>query len=708
MPQPFDFHLGVQYYRQPTPLPAEWEDDLRHIKRLGFTAVQLRPQWAWHEPEEGKFRWDDIDRLLDLTGEIGLKVVFKFFVESAPAWLFRNYDSVRVAPDGRPIQPRGRGSFYLGGWFPCFDRPLVRLKTESFVSEGVLRYRDRDHILGWHLWNEPRCRPFEDCACQHSNAMYRRWLADNFGTPEQFSERFGAALADWEDITAPPDASSYYDAWLWRRFRAWAVADRIHWLADLVRSLDNTRPLFCHVGFNSVLQPSMLDTCDDLQTAKHVDVYGTSLPHWTGDFHTFAQVDRPALFTFDGYRDEMFLYALQARWIAAVKDYFWVNEIYGNSWNYMAEDFTGQDIRFMLASVISEGARGTLIWQFRPERFSEESITSGLIASDGTDTDRSLAAAEICSARERCPEAFRTWKPEKARVAVVFSHALDMYSEMEDAEDLSRAGTVCYRYKDSLKGWYSMLWRLGLAVDIVPAEELERIGGYAFVALPYLHLVSAAQAEVLKKYVEDGGVLAADIGVAFRDLNNTWVNAVRPGFGLERLFGCRERFNKAIQEPRTLDISGKRITATRMLGKLDTLAGGEDLSGGQGLLVSNRSGRGQAFHFGFYPGISYRDRAERDCLALVGSLLNGCGVETPIQPGAPLLRVRRGTVVDNGNERPAAFVLNYEDTGAALPAGSLAPGRYRCLITDRKLEAAGENTIGPRETLFLIPEDYKA
>ena len=63
----------------------------------------------------------------------------------------------------------------------------------------------------------------------------------------------------------------------------------------LVRSLDSTRPLFCHVGFNSVLQPSMLDTCDDLQTAKHVDVYGTSLPHWTGDFHTFARVDQIAV-----------------------------------------------------------------------------------------------------------------------------------------------------------------------------------------------------------------------------------------------------------------------------------------------------------------------------------------------------------------------------------------------------------------------------
>src|SRR3990172_3964272 len=125
----------------------------------------------------------------------------------------------------------------------------------------------------------------------------------------------------------------------------------------------------------------------------------------------------------------------------------------------MAGDYSGDDIRFMLASTISEGARGIVIWQFKPERFSEESITSGLIELDGSDTERSLAAGEICRARAKAPELFRSYSPAKAQIAIVFDFASDMYSEIEDAEDLSRAGTVCYRYKESLKGWYSLLWR---------------------------------------------------------------------------------------------------------------------------------------------------------------------------------------------------------------------------------------------------------
>ena len=147
MPRPDGFHLCVQYYRQPTPPAEEWEGDLKHIKQLGFTAIQLRPQWAWHEVEEGVFRWDDIDRLMELTAKLGLKVLFKFFLESAPLWLFKEYEADRVTPDGTRNPHRGRGSFYLGGWMPCFDRPVVWEKAERFVANGLLRYRERENLL---------------------------------------------------------------------------------------------------------------------------------------------------------------------------------------------------------------------------------------------------------------------------------------------------------------------------------------------------------------------------------------------------------------------------------------------------------------------------------------------------------------------------------------------------------------------------------
>ncbi|MFH1069436.1 MAG: beta-galactosidase [Candidatus Glassbacteria bacterium] len=702
MPVPDGFNLCVQYYRQPTPPPEEWEEDLRHIKKLGFTAVQLRPQWAWHERREGVFGWDDLDRLLEITNRVGLKVLFKFFLESAPAWLYADYEAERVSPDGVPIRPRARGSFYLGGWMPCFDRPVVWEKACRFVAEAVLRYRDRPNLLGWHLWNEPRSRPFADCACPHSTAVYRQWLERTFGNIDHFNGLFGTAAAAWADLSPPPDISGYWDSWLWRTSRAHAVAGWIERLAELVRGLDPSRPLFCHVGFNTVLQPTFIDTSHDVLTSRAVDVFGTSLPHWTGDFHTFFHVDRSALFSNPACLDEAYLYSLQARWMAAVKDYFWINEIYGNSWNYMAADYSGDDIRFMLAATISEGARGIVIWQFKPERFSEESVTSGLVELDGADTGRSLAASAVCLAREKDPRAFDSWRPEKARAAIVFDFSADMYSEMEDAEDIRNTGTVCYRYKESVKGWYSLLWRLGLAVDFVPVEYLERIGSYDLVILPYLHLLDHDQSAILVSYVTRGGTLAADPGLAFRD-RRAWVQPVRPGQGLERLFGCRELKLKAVAGPQPVEAFGLELSATRLLASLEKSGHGEDLSAGKGKLFASRAGAGRTFYFGFYPGVSYRDTGEANYLKLAERLVEEAGIGIPLAPGSPLVRVRRGTVEQG---RPAAFVFNYEDTPAALAPGSLARGNYRCVLTGRKVDGSRICGLGPREVLFLVPEDY--
>ncbi|HUU27059.1 MAG TPA: beta-galactosidase [archaeon] len=704
MPTPDEFHLCVQYYRQPTPPPEEWEEDLKHIKRLGFTAVQLRPQWAWHEPREGEFRWDDLDRLIDLTAKTGLKVLFKFLVESAPLWLFRDYDAARVAPDSRPLLPRAQGAYYLGGWWPCFDRPLVREKAERFFVQGVRRYRDRENILGWHLWNEPRSRPFEDCACRDSNALYRRWLAERYGSVEAFNARFGLAIPSWEDINPPGDLSAYYDSWLWRTWRAYAVADRIAWLADLVRIHDSSRPIFCHVGFNSVLQPTLLDTCHDVLTSRPVDVYGTSLPHWTGDFHTFFKVDRPALFSNPACREEAFLYSLQARWIASVKDYFWINEVYGNNWNYMAEDYSGDDIRFMLLSTISEGARGIVIWQFKPERFSQESITSGLVELDGADTDRSLAAGIICRALSKAPEAFMTYRPEKAQAAIVFDFSADMYSEIEDAEDFARTGTVCYRYKESLKGYYSLLWQLGLAVDLVPVEYLELIENYKLIILPYFHLLEKEQAEIIQRFVISGGVCLSDPGLAFRD-GRAWVQKVRPGWGLDKLFGCREVSLKAVGTPCKVRAMGLGLSASRLAGRLIPYEGALDLSDGNGLLVTNCQGSGRTFYFGFYPGLSYRDTGEKNYLRLMEKVLSQAGLKSPNPAGSPLVRVRLGTVGGKG-ESPAAFVFNYENAEIELPTNRLEKGVYRCLINGRVVDTSKPCKLAARETLFLVPLDY--
>ncbi len=146
-----DFVYGVQYYRAPTPLPEEWDTDIPKIKKLGFNAIQLRSQWRWHERIRDKFYFDDLDRLFDLCEKHGLKIIFKFMLETAPAWLYRMYNCERMDIHGNKIWPGPHAAFYVGGWWPCFDHPEVREEANRFIDACVIRYKDRENLLVWNI-----------------------------------------------------------------------------------------------------------------------------------------------------------------------------------------------------------------------------------------------------------------------------------------------------------------------------------------------------------------------------------------------------------------------------------------------------------------------------------------------------------------------------------------------------------------------------
>ncbi len=175
------YPLGVQYYRAPTPLPEEWPLDLPRIRDLGFDFIQVRPQWRWHERREGEFRWEDLDRLFDLCARHGLKVMFQFMLETAPAWLYEKHACFRIDLFGHRILPRGHGAFYVGGWLPCFDHPMVRAEGERFIRAAVERYRSHESLLLWEAWNEPRSRPVGECCCPASLAS--RHLSSQLPAP---------------------------------------------------------------------------------------------------------------------------------------------------------------------------------------------------------------------------------------------------------------------------------------------------------------------------------------------------------------------------------------------------------------------------------------------------------------------------------------------------------------------------------------------
>ncbi len=617
------FLFGSQYYRYPTPGPECWEKDIAKAKSLNLDFIQLRPQWRVHERREGIYEWDDIDRLFDICRKHGMKIVFKFMLETGPEWLFDKYHAFRKAPDGRILTPYSCGSYYVGGMIPCFDHPVVRERAQALVRDAVKRYGSSEELLFWHLWNEPRNRPYGECACEHSVRLYMEWLKERFHTIEEYNRSLGLAEGAFEEIKPPSDFANYTTVALWKEWGRSRVPERLRLVSRAIIELDDKRPLMTHVGMCSPLQDILNDGSDDWQNAKESDIYGCSFPHWAGEFNSFARLEREAAFTDKGWRRNYHIYSLQTDWMRALKRNFWVNEFYSNSWSNETPDFTAEDIRLRSWEAIGNGVRGLTLWQFKPEELCNESGICGIVGPDGSDTPRSLELSRITAFVKAHPDIFDNYVKDTGDIALVYDVESDMISRLEETEESNHSNAVTYRYKNSIKGWHGMLWRSGMNVDFIPSQAFERIQHYRAVVIPYMTRMTETQSEILIDYVDNGGTVFAEPCLGMRNGRN-FLNYPLPPYGLKTLFPIRHGAPKK-------GVLGFRTLTTSI-------------------------GKGKAVYFNHFPGERiYLDPAypEKKTLALVKKTMSFRDWFS----ARGLVVVKKGKSLNKN----VTFILNYEN-----------------------------------------------
>ena len=89
---------------------------MEEIKKQGYTHIQFRPQWRWHERIRGEFVWDDLDSLFSLAEKHSLRVILKPILETAPDWVFSKLDGKRIGFHGTPLEPTSENASVIGRW----------------------------------------------------------------------------------------------------------------------------------------------------------------------------------------------------------------------------------------------------------------------------------------------------------------------------------------------------------------------------------------------------------------------------------------------------------------------------------------------------------------------------------------------------------------------------------------------------------------
>lgn len=557
--------FGIQYYRAPTPLPEEWEDDMHQMQELGLNAIQIRIQWRWNERREGEYDFSDVDKLFDIAEACGQTVIVKFMLETAPDYIFRKYGGTRMDMNGAPIRSGGHGAFYVGGWWPCFDNPDVMKRAQEFVRVCTRRYCGRKNLLLWNIWNEPRMRPIGDCGCPHSVKSYQQFLKDEFGTIEAFNQRFGKCSEDFSTIEPPGMPHDFVELFLWRKWSAAALAARLRAIYNTVREIDQIRPVITHVGIGRIQQDAAADVSDDVANAAEVDFYGTS----------YAVTNN-----ITNCLEEAMAFML-CDWQRAVNPYFWVYELYPEygCWTLPA---TIYDFKFRLWSAIGSGCKGIMMWQYRSERVGCESDQSGLVNIDGSFKKITPAAKEAAEWIKEHEDFLINARVKEDNVAILYDSDSDLINRIENTGvngELFNFDLACpfpYPYKKSVWGIYALFRELGIRCRIIDSRSISRnLKDIKLLYIPEGFLLTDTNWQEISAFADAGGKVIAEEGILLRD-NATWVRPDRPPvFARKQLGAVMKERVAANQKQRFCTIAGQTIPAGAFATVYEPLEGAE-------------------------------------------------------------------------------------------------------------------------------------
>ncbi len=635
------YPYGTQYHRAPTPLPDEWEGDLREISNAGYTHVQFRPQWRWHERIRGQAVFGDLDRLFDLAHENGLRVMLKPMLENAPDWVFDDLGGTRIGFHGIPIDPIAHGAFYVGGWLPCFDNPEVMAAAQDFTRQLVLRYREHPDLWFYDAWNEPRSRPLGQCQCVHSIQSYRKWLKEHFGSIEDLNASFGKAWTAYDNVKPPQSAADYVELYLWRQWAASAVAGHVRSVAKIIKEADPHGFVMAHIGCCSVIADSAWDASDDLLISATTDRYGTSMPVDLSP-KTPLRHNEPNIIS---------------DWLRRVDPDYWCHEFYPNhgQWCRLPE---ANNLNRVIWMSIAGGAAGFTFWQYRSERVGNETNGYGMREIDGSPTERSRVADRIAAILAKHGSRLAGTHIVPAHVAQLYSKESDLISRIQEmkAPDLwLETDSIDYAYKAAIRGAHMLYGQGGEHVDwVVSGDDLQRL---SLLVVTAAEIIAEDTAEWLKSYVRDGGNLLVEFPFACRD-KNTWVSKARPTHGLDELLGCREG-NRIIADGEVAEFAnGASIAASGWKIELIPTSGEPMAHWMDGSIagVLNRYGKGTVYSLGANLSLAFGDNWDDPALEISRKLMRQVGLAGSEITNGVWTRRRRGETHE------IWFVFNVSDS----------------------------------------------
>jgi len=507
---------GAAYYNEymPGDQTIRLEKDVALMKAAGLNVVRMgESTWSLWEPEDGRFEYAWMDRIVDAMGKAGIKVILGTPTYSIPAWMAHEHPEILAQRmnDDRNGGPPLKNTYGMRQNMDT-DSPAYRFYTERLIRHIVAHYKDNPTVIGWQIDNETSSY---NAANPDVFIGFQHYLEKKFVTPEALSKAWflnywGQNLHTWEDLPTRDGAQSTGYKLEWSRWSQMRVTDFLRWQAELVRECDSPRQ-FVTTDFGGVMR---LDVNENA-IASVLDIAADNVYHGTQD-------------RFDGATQ-----SLQEDFTRSLKhSNFLITETNAQTigWNSAGQypPYDGQ-MREDVYTHLSNGADMVEYWHWGSIAANQETYWKGVLSHD---LEPNRAYAEV----SRTAHELQKIGPHLVglqihnQVAILYSR--DSFNEihfMPFTSPASAGGNAGPAdYGSLVRQIHKSLYDLNIGTDFV-FPTTKDFSQYKLLIVPALYIADDALLQRIADYVKNGGHVVMTFKSGFCNENSAVRSERAPG-----------------------------------------------------------------------------------------------------------------------------------------------------------------------------------
>ena len=635
-------YFGVAYYTEYMPY-ERLDKDIAMMKKANINVVRIgESTWATMEPQDGKFDFSPLDKVLDAMDKAGIKVIVGTPTYAIPSWLAKKYPDVLAITAGGQNKYGARQNMDI-------TNPHYRFYAERIIRKMIAHVAQHPSVIGYQIDNETKHYGTSGPNVQKGFVEY---LKKHFPDLKEFNREFGLNywsnhIANWDDfpeihgstMDTPTTSINASITSEFAKYQRSLVTDFLKWQASLVKEYKRPDQFITQNfdldwrGYSYGIQSNV----NHFDAAHAVSVAGVDIYHPTQNLLTGTEI------SFGGDL---------ARSMKNGQNYFVIEtEAQGFAeWT----PYPGQ-LRLQAYSHLASGANMVGYWHWASTHNAYETYWKGLLGHDFAPNPTYNEAVQI-------GQEFKDKGQQLANLTIHHDTAILFSNVAQTAFNEFRFGWGTQeKYNDILRPFYDALYRMNVGVDFIDPSTVDaKIDQYKLVVVPALYAASDKLLNRLNQYVKNGGHIVYSFKDGFSDEHVKVRSSKQPGVINQSAGVYYSQFVKPEHVTLKGDLFGVKPadvkikywmellkpTTAKVLTQYDHAAWG-----GYAAITENHYGKGTATYIGFMPGDKLMEGILKDAV-------KKAGIQSPAQDNHFPVIVKSGV---NSQGKHVHYLFNYSD-----------------------------------------------